>query len=47
LNKYADFLYTTLKEAKVDTVSQLKNVPVAIDLADKVFTNFRILTEVL
>ena len=42
-----DAVYKLLSDAKVRTVSQLKNKPVEITLENKTFKDFRILTEVL
>ena len=42
-----EFIYILLKEAKVKSVSQLKNMPVEVTLENHVFKDFRILTEVL
>lgn len=42
-----DAVYKLLSDAKVRTVSQLKNKPVEITLESKTFKDFRILTEVL
>ena len=36
-----------LKEAKVDKVSKLKNMPVEVELENRTFKDFKILTEVL
>lgn len=47
ITKYVDDLYEILKQAKVDYVSQLKNIPVEITLENNTFKDFRILTEVL
>ena len=42
-----DAVYKLLNDAKVRTVSQLKNKPVEITVENNMFKNFRILTEVL
>lgn len=42
-----DAVYKLLSDAKVRTVSQLKNKPVEITLEANTFKDFRILTEVL
>lgn len=42
-----DAVYKLLDDAKVRTVSQLKNKPVEITLEANTFKDFRILTEVL
>lgn len=47
ITKYADNLYEILEQAKVNYVSQLKNIPVEIIMEDNMFKDFRILTEVL
>lgn len=40
-------IHQLLKKAKVSNVSQLKNIPVEIELKNNTFKGFRILTEVL
>lgn len=42
-----DAVYKLLSDAKVGTVSQLKNKPVEITVENNMFKDFRILTEVL
>lgn len=42
-----EFVYKTLGEAKVDTVDQLKNIPVEVTFDGMIFKSFRILAEVL
>lgn len=42
-----DAVYKLLDDAKVRTVSQLKNKPVEITVENNTFKDFRILTEVL
>lgn len=36
-----------LKDAKVQKVSELKGIPIELDIEDRAFKDFRILTEVL
>ena len=47
ITHYVDNLYELLNEAKVNYVSQLKNIPVEITIENNTFKDFRILTEVL
>lgn len=47
ITKYVDNVYEILKQAKVNYVSQLKNIPVEITIENNTFKDFRILTEVL
>ena len=47
ITKYVDDVYELLKQAKVNYVSELKNIPVEIILENNTFKDFRILTEVL
>lgn len=46
-NYQAEEISMLLKDAKCKYVSELKNKPVEIKIVDKVFKDFRILTEVL
>lgn len=43
----AEIINRLLKDAKCKYVSELKNKPVEIKIVDKIFKDFRILTEVL
>lgn len=45
--KGLEYISRFLKEAKVDRVQQLKNLPVEVTIENKNFKDFRILTEVL
>ena len=47
IEERTDAIYKLLDDAKVRTVSQLKNKPVEITVEDNMFKDFRILTEVL
>lgn len=47
IEERADAVYKLLGDAKVGSISQLKNKPVEITLEDNTFKDFRILTEVL
>ena len=41
------FIWELLKTAKVNNISQLKNIPVEVEIKGNMFKDFRILTEVL
>lgn len=41
------FIWELLKTAKVNDISQLKNIPVEVEIKGNMFKDFRILTEVL
>lgn len=43
----AEFIYSILKDAKVNYVSELVGKPVEVELEHRTFKGFRILTEVL
>lgn len=45
--KSLEYIRRFLKEAKVDRVQQLKNLPVEVTIENQIFKDFRILTEVL
>lgn len=47
IEKTCDEIYKILNDAKVNSVSQLKNIPVEVVLENNTFKSFRILTEVL
>lgn len=44
--KMMDFIYDTLKDAKVRSVSDLVGIPVEVTIVNNTFKSFRILTEV-
>ena len=41
------FIWELLKTAKVNEISQLKNIPVEVEIKGNMFKDFRVLTEVL
>ena len=47
LNHAIKETHQILRNAKVNDISQLKNIPVEVTFEDNKFKNFRILTEVL
>ena len=47
IEEKTDYIYKLLNDAKVNNVSQLKNIPVEVILENNCFKDFRILTEVL